>query len=622
MYYASRKSQKRNQLALKVQINEEGIALGKERLVFQLKLSYHRQFNRTPFPHTPKMNIYTIHKDGEEEASFTEDLFQDAQFPAKRVATPRQKSKRDNQDDIESGSGDTVPTLISSNKHEEESSSQSDESSQSMIQSSQEPRPNKRSKLRKPSKRKSLKKAGNNELEDGGAEASGENEAVIEEDIGREISGNGGPEGADLQPGHESDGSSADTEPYNEGEGGNHGVQAQAIDQHGSVHEYGSFKDVLNVMSGPVNNLMEREESVEEVEEVVVRESNNQENGDEGLDSDHGGHIDKAKMLRFYKLLQDTFEDQQGVFVAHAFARLGLASKQRSANPLKLAASLPRLESGQAFQMTSKKASEEMTTAVDALHQVASELKGFGLHHSSTLQPPAWIPLVKQRRWPIKSSTPVLIAPTSTRLPRRAKTEALAKQVATSLHEKDMRRTPTTSSYDFVDHDDDDFEGGPPPFKGPKFTFKKRDKEEKDKEEADMEKAKKDSLFDNLRDSHGMSASGSGSNNVLDVVGNILHEGQDLHLPGLPGVRVTIPQGLTVTPSTSTSTSRKKSEEDEVQILNESISRNRETEAGTSSSSSSNFKGSCPLCNLVFENPILLETHASTCDGQSPDQVT
>merc|ERR1712192_162516 len=142
-----------------------------------------------------------------------------------------------------------------------------------------------------------------------------------------------------------------------------------------------------------------------------------------------------------------------------------------------------------------------------------------------------------------------------------------------------------------------------------------------DKEEADMEKAKRDSLFDNLRDSQGTSESGSGGSNAHDVVGNILHEDQDLHLPGLPGVRVTIPQGLTVTPSTSTSTSRKISQDDEVEILNESINRKRETEAGTCSSTSSNFKGSCPLCNLVFENSLLLETHASTCDGQSPDQL-
>jgi len=350
---------------------------------------------------------------------------------------------------------------------------------------------------------------------------------------------------------------------------------------------------------------------VEEVEEVAVRESNGQEDGDSG----HGEHIDKANMLRLCQLLKETIEDQDGVEVADAFARLGLASKQRSADPHNLAASLPRLEQGQAFHLTAKKVSEEMTSAVEVLHCVASELKGLGLHQSSSLQPPAWVPLVKQRRWPVKSSTPVLIAPTSTRLPRKAKTEALAKQVATSLHYKDMRRTPTNSSYDFIDHDDADFEDGPPPFKGPKFSFKKKDKEEKDQEEADMEKAKKDSLFDDLRDFQGTSASGSGGSNVHDVVGNIF---QDLHLPGLPGVRVAIPQGLTLT--LSTSKSRKKSEEDEVEILNESINGKRGTESGTSSITSSNFRGSCPLCNLVFENSLLLETHASTCDGQSPGQ--
>ena len=528
-------------------------------------------------------------------------FFQDAGFPPKRVATPRQRSKRVNQDHDEPGSESMT---ASSNNQEERSSPQSDESSQSIVESSQEPRTNKRSKLSKASKRKAFKSNG-----DGGA-SSGVIQAVEEEETGREVPGNGGLEGADLQPGHESDESSADTEPYDEGEGGDGGVQAQAIDQHGSLKEYGLLKDVSNVLSGPANNLMKMEELVEEVQEVVMRESNDQENGEEGTDiaSDHGGEADKVKMLRFYQLLKDAIEDQEAVEVADAFARLGLASKQRSANHYSLAASLPRLEPGQAFNVTTKKALGELTISVDVLHRAVSEMKSLGLHQSSSLQTPVWVPLVKQRRWPIKSSTPVLTAPVSTRLPRKAKTEALAKQVATSFHERDMRRTPTTSSYNIIDNDDDDFVAGPPPFKAPKFKFSR-----KDKEEAELEKVKKDSLFDNLRDSQGTSASGSSGNDVHDVVGNIL-QANNLHLSG-------ISISLVQSPSVSSTTNRKRSEEDEVEILNESIKGKRNTEAGTSSSTSSNFRGSCPLCNLVFEDSVLLETHASTCDGQSVNQV-
>ena len=115
-----------------------------------------------------------------------EDSFQDAGFPPKRVATPRQRGKRKNGDakstqmsDDESGSGESAPTL--SAKQKEEDSPQSVESSESMIESSQQPRVNKWSKLRKASKSKALKmsKNGVEELEDGGT-ASEVNEAVKE----------------------------------------------------------------------------------------------------------------------------------------------------------------------------------------------------------------------------------------------------------------------------------------------------------------------------------------------------------------------------------------------------------------------------------------------------------
>ena len=128
-----------------------------------------------------------------------------------------------------------------------------------------------------------------------------------------------------------------------------------------------------------------------------------------------------------------------------------------------------------------------------------------------------------------------------------------------------------------------------------------------------MERAKRDSLFDNLRTSQGTSESG---NNEHDIVGNILQE-NNLHLPVIPGINIS----LVTSPSVSSTTNRKSSEDDEVKILSQSINIKTEQEAGTSSSTSSNFKGACPLCNLVFERLHALETHANACEGQSADQV-
>jgi len=53
----------------------------------------------------------------------------------------------------------------------------------------------------------------------------------------------------------------------------------------------------------------------------------------------------------------------------------------------------------------------------------------------------------------------------------------------------------------------------------------------------------------------------------------------------------------------------------------ESIITRKEPEAGTSSSISSNFKGSCPLCDRVFECLPELEAHVNVCEGQSGGQV-
>ena len=89
----------------------------------------------------------------------------------------------------------------------------------------------------------------------------------------------------------------------------------------------------------------------------------------------------------------------------------------------------------------------------------------------------------------------------------------------------------------------------------------------------------------------------------------------NLHLPG-----------LSISVTKSSTANRKSSEDDEVEILNESVisvlpieEPKKQPAAGASSNSSGNFKGSCPLCGLVFECLILLETYANACNGQSAD---
>ena len=179
--------------------------------------------------------------------------------------------------------------------------------------------------------------------------------------------------------------------------------------------------------------------------------------------------------------------------------------------------------------------------------------------------------------------------PNSSRLPRKAKTEALAKQ------------RQRISQYDY--NDDDDFEDGPPPFKAPKFKFDPRDVEK-----AHLEKARRDSLFDNLMHSNVFPA--SGNNN--DMAGKILREGQEsfeLFIPGSPGITVT-------------RLDTKRTDVEEVKILKEVVpsTDNRKVKE-TFASTSRSFNGSCPLCHKNFEDQGVLQTHASTCDGPTQPQV-
>ena len=105
------------------------------------------------------------------------------------------------------------------------------------------------------------------------------------------------------------------------------------------------------------------------------------------------------------------------------------------------------------------------------------------------------------------------------------------------------------------------------------------------------------------------SASGSRNNNdASDVLGKILRESQEsFKLPGSPGITITY---------------TKKIDDDEVEILKEfSPSPEKGAIVGTSASTSKSFQGSCPLCQVHFDDQNVLETHASTCDGPTHTQV-
>ena len=299
--------------------------------------------------------------------------------------------------------------------------------------------------------------------------------------------------------------------------------------------------------------------------------------------------VDDGNRRRFSQIVAEVIEDEKEVGRGNLLTGILLVSKQRSASPLGIAASLKCLEPGHVFEVKSKPG--EQNIPLDAVHSLTREMAALGLHHSSSSKSPAWVPLVKQKeRFKLKALG-VNTSPISSRLPRKAKTEALAKQ-----------RQSRKSEYDY--NSDDDFEEGPPPFKAPKFRFNLRDVEE-----SQLEKAKKDSLFDNIMHSDVVSASGSRNNNdASDVVGKILRESREsFKLPGSTGITITY---------------TKKIDDDEVEILKEfSPSPEKGAMVGTSASTSKSFQGSCPLCQVHFDDQNVLETHASTCDGPTHTQV-
>jgi len=246
------------------------------------------------------------------------------------------------------------------------------------------------------------------------------------------------------------------------------------------------------------------------------------------------------------------------------------------------------LEPGQVLNVNNEPGDQNIP--IDTVHSLIRKVAALGLHHSCSSRPPVWVSLVKQKG-PSRSKAPAINTPSiSSRLPRKAKTEALAKQ------------RQRISRYDY--NDDDDFEDGPPPFKAPKFKFDPRDVEK-----AHLEKAKRDSLFDNLMHSNVVPARASRNNN--DVVGKILRDGQEsseLYIPGSPGITVT-------------RLDTKRTDEEEVKILKEVVPSpdNRKVKE-TFASTSRSFNGSCPLCHKNFEDQGVLQTHASTCDGPTQPQ--
>jgi len=501
--------------------------------------------------------------------------------PSQRTTTPRRRISMSHWSEEESTSSTTVQDQASKKEQGEEGSSQS-----STVESSQELRPKKRSKLRKlvKSKRPKISNTQGSGVEfdvgsglemlidEGKQEVADENlaEADVENlDVVQEVVCASDESSASTEP-HDED---AVEESENQGSHGDH-------QQKGEEANTFCFAPKGSAVSDQVEHEMVEldDGEVVEVGAIQLEELDN-------ADKRFGciTKVDDGNRMRFSQMLAEVIEDEKEVGRSNFLKGILLVSKQRSASPLGIAASLKCLEPGHVFEVKCKPG--EQNIPLDAVHSLTREVAALGLHHSSSSKSPAWIPLVKQKER-FKSRAPgVNTSPISSRLPRKAKTEALAKQ-----------RQSRKSEYE-------DFEESPPPFKAPKFKFDPRDVEE-----TQLEKAKRDSLFDNLMHSDVGSASGARNNNdASDVLGKILRESREsFKLPGSPGITITY---------------TKRIDDDEVEILKEvSPSPEKGARVGTSASTSKSFQGSCPLCQVHFDDQNVLEIHASTCDGPSHTQ--
>ena len=512
------------------------------------------------------------------------EVFQIAQ-PSQRIATPRRRINVSHWSEKESTPSTTVQGQASKKEQGEEGSSQS-----STVESSQELRPNKRNKLRKlvKSKRPKISNTQGSGVE---FEVGSGLEMLIDEgkqEVADENLAEADVENLDVvqEVACASDESSASTEPHDE----------DAVEKSENQGSHGNYqlKGEANIFSfapkgSAVSDQVEHE-MVDlddgEVVEVGAIQLEELDNADERFGCTT--QIDGNRM-RFSQIVAEVIEDEKEVGRGNLLTGILLVSKQRSASPLGIAASLKCLEPGHVFEVKSKPG--EQNIPLDAVHSLTREMAALGLHHSSSSKSSAWVPLVKQKGR-FKSRAPgVNTSPISSRLPRKAKTEALAKQ-----------RQSRKSEYDY--NSDDDFEEGPPPFKAPKFRFDPRDVEE-----SQLEKAKRDSLFDDIMHSDVGSSSGSRNNNdASDVLGKILRESREsFKLPGSPGITITY---------------KKRIDDDEVEILKEfSPSPEKGAIVGTSASTSKSFQGCCPLCQVHFDDQNVLEIHASTCDGPTHTQV-
>merc|ERR1719370_2714233 len=107
--------------------------------------------------------------------------------------------------------------------------------------------------------------------------------------------------------------------------------------------------------------------------------------------------------MRFSQIVAEVIEDEKEVGRCNLLTGILLGSKQRSASPLGIAATLKFLEPGHVLEVKNKPG--EQNIPLDAVHSLTREVAALGLHHSSSSKSPAWVPLVKQKeRFKSKSS--------------------------------------------------------------------------------------------------------------------------------------------------------------------------------------------------------------------------
>ena len=331
------------------------------------------------------------------------EVFQIAQL-SQRTATPRRRISMSQGSEEESTSSTTVQDQASK-KEQEEGSSQS-----STVESSQELRSNKRNKLRKLVKSKRPKISN---TQGSGVEFEVRNGLVMLIGERKQEVANGNLAEADVedldvvQEVCASDESSASTEPYeddavNKGENqGSHGNHQQKGEEANTF----SFAPKESVVSDQVEHEMVDldDGEVVEVGAVQLEELDNP-------DKRFGctTQVDDGNRRRFSQIVAEVIKDEKEVGRGNLLTGILLVSKQRSASPLGIAASLKCLEPGHVFKVKSK--TGEQNIPLDAVHSLTREVAALGLHHSCSSRPPVWVPLVNQKG-PSRSKAPAINTP-------------------------------------------------------------------------------------------------------------------------------------------------------------------------------------------------------------------